>query len=275
MLKEKIDQIGKIRINYAYTDDDAPALVLLHGTANRWQAFLPLIPALATRWKIFAPDFRGHGSSEHTGVYGFGYYLADTVSFLEEVVGEKAVIFGHSLGGRIATKIASDYSELVRAIILGDSSLKDPEPSERMGKVLGDLIKILEDQRTVSGIFQSLREAGGSDFDAVSGLTRAKSLSQLDPELPRSIIEYGMDLSATSNHFHGYKPETHIHNIKCPVLILHAEHGMLSDSEVKKALNILPEAYNVVLEGVPHEFLSKPTLHLMNALHAFLELVRD
>jgi len=211
----------------------------------------------------------------HTGVYGFGYYVDDAVSFLEEVVCEKAVIFGHSLGGRIATKIASEYAELVKAIILGDSSLKDPEPSERMGQVFGGLIKILEEQKTVGGIFQSLRENGGSEFDVVSGLLRAKSLSQLDIELLRSIIEYGMDLSAPCNHFHGYQPETHLRKIKCPVLILQADYGMLSDSEVENALNMLPEAYHVLLKGVPHEFLSKPSVSLMSALHAFLELIRD
>ena len=106
MITERWHKAGETRINYASTEGDAPPLVLLHGTSNRWQAFLPIIPELSTRWKIYAPDFRGHGSSMHTPEYGFQYYVEDTIHFLRHAIGAPAILFGHSLGGRAATKIA-------------------------------------------------------------------------------------------------------------------------------------------------------------------------
>ena len=96
---------------------------LLHGLGRRWQVFLPLIPSLSLRWHIFAPDLRGHGQSTHVprGYHGFQYSV-DIVRFLRERVQRPAVLFGHSLGGMVAMWIAANEPELVRALIVGDSS---------------------------------------------------------------------------------------------------------------------------------------------------------
>ncbi len=275
MITERWHKAGETRINYASTEGNQPPLVLLHGTANRWQAFQRIIPELSTRWKIYAPDFRGHGSSMHTPEYGFGYYVDDTVNFLRQAVVEPAVLFGHSLGGRVATKIAAEHPELVKGLILGDSSLKKPVPSDRMKTAFGGLVKLIEEQKTYQNIYETLKKADPEGFDPTFGLYRAKTLSQLDPALLRSIIDNGLDLGSPGNHFYGYHPEEHLKHIHCPVLILQAEHGMLSDEEVKHALEVLPEAYHIRLKDVPHEFLAKPVEPLMKALLSFLEAIRD
>lgn len=275
MITESHYNTGEAEINYAVTDNYGSPIVLLHGTANRWQTFQPFISDLSSRWKVYAPDFRGHGRSEHTSQYGFGYYLDDTVRFLKEVVEEPAVLFGHSLGGRIATKIAAEHSELVRAIILGDSSLNEPTPSDRMGKTFKELIKIIEDNKTYQKIYKFLQKMNTDDFDSVYGLNRAKNLNLLDPDMLRSIADNGLNLNSPGNHFYGYHPKEHLKNIKCPVMILQAEHGMLSVEEVQYALDTLPEVYHVKLIGVPHEFLYKPSEPLLKALNAFLEAIKD
>ena len=274
MITEKHFNTGDAKINYAASDNTGPPILLLHGTANRWQAFQPIIPMLVCRWKVFAPDFRGHGGSQHTEKYGFGYYLEDTVRFIDGVISEPVVIFGHSLGGRIATKIAAEYPKKVKAIVLGDSSLKEPVASDRMGKVFSGLIKLIEENQTHQGIYKAMRDANPEDFDPAYGLIRAINLSLLDTRLLRTIAENGMNLDSPGNHFYRYHPEEHLKKIKCPVLILQAEHGMLSTEEVEKALKTLPEAYHVVLKNVPHEFLTKPVDQLIRALMAFLEAIR-
>ncbi len=275
MILEKSCYTGESMVNYAVIENDMPPIVLLHGTANRWQVFQSIMPILSMRWKIYAPDFRGHGGSEHTENYGFGYYYDDTVRFLSRVVREPAVVFGHSLGGRIATKIAAEHPELVRAIILGDSSLKDPEPSDRMGKAFSGLVKLIEENRTQQKIYKALAESNHEEFDPVYAMHRAKNLSQLDPKLLKTIAKNGLNLESPGNHFYGYHPGEHLKKIKCPVLILQAEYGMLSDQEIKNAIEILPEAYHVRLMDVPHEFLYKPIEPLLMALNAFLETLRE
>ena len=112
-------------------------------------------------------------------------------------------------------------------------------------------------------------------FDPVYAMYRSKNLSCLDPMLLKTIIDNGMNLESPGNHFYGYHPEEHLKKIKCPVLILQAERGMLSDQEVTNALETLPEAYHVKLMDVSHEFLYKPIESLLKALNAFLETLRE
>src|SRR5271154_5272472 len=113
-----------VHLNYAEGSANGTPLVLLHGLGRRWQVFLPVIPALSLRWHIFAPDLRGHGKSSRVarGYHG-PQYAEDVAALLRERVRAPAVLFGHSLGGMLSMQVASQYPELVRALILGDNMI--------------------------------------------------------------------------------------------------------------------------------------------------------
>ena len=262
---------GEVEINYAEGPGNGLPLLFLHGTMNRWQAFLRHIPWFTGRWHVYAPDYRGHGKSGRAENYGYPLYYRDTVQFMEEVMGGPAVIFGHSLGGRLALRLAAERPDLVRAIILGDSSLNDPAPSTRMGDMFGGMIPVLEENKDVKGIYEALKEGAGAGFDPVYTLVRAKNLSQVDVELLRGLVKYAGDLASPYGHFTGYKPSEHLAKVSCPVLIIQAEKGMLKDEDVERALGILPEAYHLKLMGMPHEFLTRDTEPVVDAVTAFLE----
>ena len=269
IVENSVDYRG-LMLNYAEGPQSGPHLLLLHGTANRWQAFTPLLPHLTERWHVYALDHRGHGRSGRAKQYGFGFYYGDAVGFVKEVIGEPTVVFGHSLGGRIALKMAADAPSSTRAIILGDSSLSPPRPNPRIGGGFKEMAKTIEENGTVKEIYAALRDRGGG-FDPVHGLTRAKNLIMADPLMLRSIAEHMADLDSPYSHFHGYDPNELLPRVRCPTLILQAEKGMLSDEEIEKALSILPEAYHVKLAGMPHEFLAEQTEPVLRAVTAFLE----
>ncbi|MBC8498860.1 alpha/beta hydrolase [Candidatus Bathyarchaeota archaeon] len=270
MIEEKSFNTGEFALNYAEGPEGGPPLLLLHGTGNRWQAFIRLIPSLSTRWHVYALDLRGHGKSGRAPHYGFGYYCEDAVAFIDEVIREPTVLFGHSLGGRMALTIAANHPVKTRAIILGDSSLSAPSPSNRMGRGFSSLLEILEGSPSVKEIFQTLKKRAGEAFEPVSTLNRAKNLSMVDPEMYRSIVD-NPDPRSRHSHFHGFNPPEHLPKVRCPVLILQAERGMLRAEDVGRALDILPEAYHVMLDDVPHEFLMYDTDPVLRAVTTFLE----
>lgn len=183
------------------------------------------------------------------------------------------MVFGHSLGGRVALKLASERPELVKGIILGDSSLNDPVASTRMGDFFGRMLPLIEEDNSVIGLYKALKQKAGEEFDPVHTMNRAKNLSQVDREFIKYLVKYGGDMESPYGHFTGYKPSEHLKKVDCPVLILQAEKGMLKDEQVKKALDILPEAYSVKLKDMPHEFLTKETVPVVDAVNAFLELI--
>ena len=271
MITEKQFNTGEVTLNYAEGPSNGAPLLLLHGTGNRWQAFNRYIPGLVGRWHVYALDFRGHGGSGRAPQYGFGFYTGDVVEFMENVIGEPAVVFGHSLGGRVALKVAAEHPEATRAVILGDSSLTEPEPAARMGAMFGGLAELVERYSGVHELFEALMERAGEGADPVMVLGRAGNLSMVDPCMLRSIADHIMDLESPFNHFHGYSPEELLPKVRCPVLILQAERGMLRDVDVEKALEVLPEAIHVKLRDVPHEFLMYDPEPVLRAVTVFLE----
>ena len=63
---------------------NAPTIVLLHGFPTSSHMFRNLIPALADRYHVIAPDYPGYGQSSMPGVGEFKYRfdnLTDVVSF--------------------------------------------------------------------------------------------------------------------------------------------------------------------------------------------------
>src|SRR5262245_49718150 len=108
-------------LNFARTDNHyADPLLCLHGVTRRWQSFLPLIPALALRWQVYALDHRGHGKSERAMSYFAIDYVPDAVSFLRHKIMLPTVVYGHSLGAMVALAVAAEAPDLVRAVILED-----------------------------------------------------------------------------------------------------------------------------------------------------------
>jgi len=122
MLTEHSFMTPDVMLNYARGDGSGSPLVLLHGGSARWQSTLPLISAFSNQWQVFAPDLRGHGRSGRVpGSYRLTDYAADIAAFLQQVVEQPAVLFGHSLGGQVATLVAASRPLLVRGLVIGDA----------------------------------------------------------------------------------------------------------------------------------------------------------
>ena len=112
MLREETFDTGTHSLNVAIGPESGPPIILLHGVTRRWQTFLPIIPSLATRWQIFALDFRGHGRSDRSSK---GYrtidYVGDVLTLMRNRIPDSVVIYGHSLGSMVAAATASQAPE--------------------------------------------------------------------------------------------------------------------------------------------------------------------
>lgn len=98
---------------------EGPALVLLHGIGDSSEAWAPLLPALAERFTVVAPDLLGHGASDKPRAdYSVAAY-ANGVRDLLDVLGiERATVVGHSLGGGVAAQTAYQYPHRVERLVL-------------------------------------------------------------------------------------------------------------------------------------------------------------
>lgn len=101
---------------------DAPAILLLHGYPASSQQFATLIPLLADRYHLIAPDYPGFGQSDAPPPDKFRYtfdHLAQVIDDLTQQLGLKSyVLYNNDYGGPIGMRLAVAHPERVKAIIV-------------------------------------------------------------------------------------------------------------------------------------------------------------
>jgi len=101
---------------------DAPTILLLHGYPSSSRMFATLIPLLADRYHLVAPDYPGFGQSDAPPASSFRYtfdHLAKVVDDFTQVIGLRDyVLYQQDYGGPIGMRLAVAHPERVRAIIV-------------------------------------------------------------------------------------------------------------------------------------------------------------
>lgn len=97
-----------------------PPIVLIHGLASCGLDYVPLMNQLATRHsRIIAPDLPGHGFTPPPA-HGMtaDAIRHDLAPALDSLLTEPSVVFGNSLGGLVALRMAAAEPDRVAALIL-------------------------------------------------------------------------------------------------------------------------------------------------------------
>ncbi len=101
---------------------DAPTLLLLHGFPSSSRMFETLIPLLAARYHVVAPDYPGFGLSEAPPPSQYAYtfdHIASTVDHLTDALGLTSYsLYLQDYGGPIGFRLALAYPERVKAFII-------------------------------------------------------------------------------------------------------------------------------------------------------------
>jgi pimeloyl-ACP methyl ester carboxylesterase len=100
---------------------DAPAVVLLHGTPASSHMYRNLIPALADRYHVIAPDYPGFGHSDAPSTDEFEYTfdaLADHVDGLLEHLGlQRYSLYVQDYGAPVGWRLALRHPERIASIV--------------------------------------------------------------------------------------------------------------------------------------------------------------
>ncbi|MFP5327972.1 MAG: alpha/beta fold hydrolase, partial [Acidimicrobiia bacterium] len=89
-----------------------PALVLIHGLTGSSTTWREVMPKLADRFTVIAPDLLGHGeSAKPRGDYSLGAFASGIRDLLVTLGIERATVVGHSLGGGVAMQMAYQFPE--------------------------------------------------------------------------------------------------------------------------------------------------------------------
>lgn len=108
---------------------DAPVMLLLHGYPTSSHMFRHLIPALADRYRVIAPDHLGFGRSSNPSAdaldYTFDQLARVTQGFLRAVGVEAYTVYTQDYGAPIAWRLALWGPESVQGVISQNGNVHD------------------------------------------------------------------------------------------------------------------------------------------------------
>jgi pimeloyl-ACP methyl ester carboxylesterase len=97
-------------------------VLLIHGIVGCAEQWDQVVPLLAERYTVVAPDLLGHGqSAKPRGDYSLGAYAACVRDVLVALGHRRATVVGHSLGGGVAMQFAYEYPPFAERLVLVSS----------------------------------------------------------------------------------------------------------------------------------------------------------
>lgn len=243
--------------------DSSPALVLLHGIWDRWEAWQPVIPALATRFHLIIPELRGHGrSAKQESGYELADYAGDIRRLMDRLGLDHPAICGHSLGALVTMELAAnDSSGRIRAVILVDPPLRMTPDGAASFTILRH-VKHGSEEDTYAAVSEIYADRGEAEWQRITEWLRGTADGPFD-----AIIEAGKRNTS-------YLPL--LEEIRSPVLLMQADPasgGALSDEDAHAARQLLPEMAFERFDDTGHGIHQQRADDFCSAVFAFLDTI--
>jgi pimeloyl-ACP methyl ester carboxylesterase len=124
------------QVGYRLDGDGDETILLIHGMAGSSRTWRDVMPTLATRYRVLAPDLMGHGeSAKPMGDYSLGAHASGLRDLMVRLGVERATIIGQSLGGGVALQLAYQHPELCDRLVLVSSG--------GLGREVSPLLRLL------------------------------------------------------------------------------------------------------------------------------------
>lgn len=224
-------------------------LLLLHGALGAAAQFDALLRELPADQPVFTLDFPGHGGLPTDTPFSIAAFADSVLAFLDQKQAEHVRIFGYSMGGYVALRLAAQHPGRIQAMAtLGTKFDWTPETAARETARL-DPEKIAA---KVPAFAQMLAERHApADWQEVVRQT-AGLLHQLGNGAALTSAEIGA--------------------VRCPVLIgLGEEDNMVGAEESREMARKLPQGRFEVLPGVKHPFEQVDSAQLARWLKMWLD----
>jgi pimeloyl-ACP methyl ester carboxylesterase len=255
-----------------------PLLVLIHGITSTSEAWREVMPRLAERYTVVAPDMIGHGrSAKPRGDYSLGAYAAGIRDLLAVLGFERGTVVGHSLGGGIAMQFSYLFPEYVErmALISSGGLGREVHPLLRAATLPGSewVLPLLAREWSVNAGEAVRSVAGRLGLEAGPDLAEfARGYASLVEDGARDAFLHtmrsvigpdGQRVSALDRlYLADQLPTLFIWGSDDPVIPV--EHG-------RNAAKILPQARYVEIEGSGHWPMLDASDRVIRELTSFIE----
>ena len=100
-------------------------LIILHGLYGQGDNWVGIAKALSSLCEVYLVDQRNHGQSPHSDQHYYPSMSDDLNEFMDRQGLERAIVLGHSMGGKTAMCFAFRHPGRITKLIIADVSPAD------------------------------------------------------------------------------------------------------------------------------------------------------
>jgi len=253
--------LDDIDLYYEITGDGEP-LLFIHGLGSSCRDWEQQVQFFAGRYQVIAVDVRGHGKSgKPAGPYSMALFAMDAAKLLQALGAAPAHVVGISMGGMIAFQLAVSHPELVKSLVIVNSS------PEYIVQTLKQRIQVW--QRFLIVKLLGMRKMGEVLSQRLFPETEQEALRTVFVErwAENDASAYREAMRAII----GWSVATRIAGINCPTLVLGSEFDYTPVAEKQAYVERMTSAKLLVIEDSRHALpLEKPE-QFNAAVEEFLE----
>jgi N-formylmaleamate deformylase len=248
-----------VRLHYVRLGQGRPPLVLLPGITSPAVSWEFVAVRLASRNDVYVLDNRGRGLSQGGPALGYRLddYAADTEGLIRTLGLDRPAILGHSMGARIAVRLAARSASVIGKLVLVDPPVSGP--GRRPYPI--PLHFYLE---------------------SISAVSRGLGLEEMKKSLPWSAehLELRMEwlpscdpaaIAESHKSFHEEEIHSDLPKITAQTLLLYAEKGgTVSDADADEIAAAMRNCRKQRIDGAGHMIPWDQLDAFVDAVHGFL-----
>lgn len=244
---------GYVQVNglnmYFEEHGEGSPLVLLHGGVLTVESLAAILPELAKNHRVIAPELQGHGHTADIDRPITVEALAeDVVGLLDHLGVERAAVFGFSLGGFVALRMALEHPGRVTALVAASATFR---PDGYHADITDPELWATSTRMPTEDDFRAMRDA----------------YVRVAPD-PGHFEAFMAKTSAAAQSFGGW-PEEELRGITVPTMVVVGDHDFVRMEHAVEMRGLIPGAGFAVLPGTTHQQVTRRT-ELVPMIERFL-----
>ncbi len=256
------------------TGAGSPVIILhgLYGSSDNW---LTIGRELSSDYPVYLVDLRNHGNSPHSDRHTYPLMKLDLLEFIDRYDIEKAMIVGHSMGGKVAMAFSAEFPKRIKSMVVIDIGPKSYHTLTGYSPQAIEHMNILNAMQSVDFSGVKTREEIDARLEVYIKSFRIrnflmKSIKRnrdnsfswkinvpvLIKELPATLEGVGY----TSQRISGF-----------PVLFIKGENSdYITDEDIPAIINLFPAAEFITIPGAGHWLHAEKPELVIKTLREFL-----
>ena len=132
-MREYLVDVGTLQMSVREHPGGSPPVLALHGLASNARWWDLVAARLSPRWRVLAPDLRGHGRSDRPEAgYSFAEVVEDLRGLIDATSLDRVIVAGHSWGASVALWLAATLPGRVLGCVCvdgGAAAMKEHFPT--------------------------------------------------------------------------------------------------------------------------------------------------